>query len=69
MDYRITKDFLNKARNQIKNHAPYAENDPILDQYDGDKDFEKWRSTMLVRMLKELGYDPYDDNDYGSLTA
>lgn len=68
MDYHITRDFLNKARAKIKEHPPYPEDDPILDQYDGDADLERCRSNMLVKVLKELGFDPYDDNDYGDIT-
>lgn len=67
MAYNITKSFLNKARKKIKENPPYSENDPILNSYDADLDLEKARSTDLVRMLTELGYDPYDMNDYGSI--
>ena len=67
-EYHITREFLNKARAKIKKYPPYSENDPILTLYDSNMDPEKWRSTMLLRTLKELGFDPYDDNDYGDIT-
>lgn len=68
MDYNITREFLDKARKRINEHPPYPEDDPILDMYDGHTDVERRRSTDLVKMLTELGYDPYDMNDYGDLT-
>lgn len=67
MDYHITRDFLNKARKHIKEHVPYDKDDPIWDIYDGGRDFERCRSTWLIQVLEELGFDPYDDNDYGNI--
>ena len=68
MDSHITKEFLNKARDHIKKYEPYPEDDPIFDRYDGNKDFDRCKSTMLIQVLTELGLDPYDETDYGNIT-
>lgn len=68
MGLHITKEFLDKARTHIKKHPPYAEDDPLWGIYDGGKDPERCKSSLLVKMLEKIGVDPYDDNDYGDLT-
>lgn len=68
MDLHITKEFLNKARDHIKKHPPYADDDPVWGTYDIGKDPERCKSSLLVDMFKKFNIDPYDGNDYGDLT-
>lgn len=68
MAYNITREFLDKARKRIREHPPYAPDDPILDRYDGNTDVERRRSTELMKIFELVGADPYKDGDYGSVT-
>lgn len=67
MDPLITKEFLDKARAHIKKHPAYAEDDPLWNVYDGGKDPDRCKSTLLMKIFREINIDPYDDNDYGDL--
>ena len=56
------------AQTTKKKAKPFSLDDPVLDTYDGDADIDRLKSTHALMALKELGLDPYDDNDYGEIT-
>lgn len=65
LDSNIKRADIDKLRALVKKAKPFSLDDPVLDTYDGDADIDRLKSTHALMALKELGIDPYDDNDYG----
>lgn len=63
MDLPITREMIDKWRNYLKAAEPYKEEESRL--YDGEWDPKREAASSAKMVLKELGINPYDDNDYG----
>jgi hypothetical protein len=67
MALNITRSDIDKLREMVKKYEPFALDDPVLNETDGNADINRIKATHALMALNELGIDPYDENDYGDL--